>query len=62
MTLTGESPGYNIKQYNVVAPVMLEPRGMPSNPSLPSLPGTLRSGVVAPDRVLSMAEIQLFNI
>ena len=30
-----------------------------STPSLPSLPGPLWSGVVAPDRVLSMSQIEL---
>ena len=30
-----------------------------STPSLPSLTGTLRLGVVAPDRVLSMGQIEL---
>ena len=38
---------------------MLELWGMRSNPSLPSLPGPLWHGVVAPDRVLSMGQIEL---
>ena len=38
-------------------PVMLW--GMQSTPSLPSLPGPLWWGVVAPDRVLSMGQIEL---
>ena len=38
---------------------MLELWGMQSTPSLPSLPGLLRSGVVAPDRILSMGQIEL---
>ena len=38
---------------------MLELWGMQSIPSLPSLPGPLRPGVVAPDRVLSMGQIEL---
>ena len=33
--------------------------GMWSTPSLPSLPGPLWPGVVAPDRVLSMGHIEL---
>ena len=32
---------------------------MQSTPSLPSHPGPLRPGVVAPDRVLSMGQIEL---
>ena len=31
---------------------------MRSTPSLPSLPGPLRPGVVAPDMVLSMGQIE----
>ena len=38
---------------------MLELWGMRGTPSLLSLPGPLRPGVVAPDRVLSMGQIQL---
>ena len=36
--------------------------GMLNAPFLPSLPGPLRPGVVAPDRILSMAQIELFDI
>ena len=38
---------------------MLQLWGMQSIPSLPSLPGSLLPGVVAPDRVLSMGQIEL---
>ena len=38
---------------------MLELWGMQSTPSLPSFPGPLWPGVVAPDRVLSMGQIEL---
>ena len=38
---------------------MLEFGGMQSTHSLPSLPGPLCPGVVAPDRVLSMGQIEL---
>ena len=31
-----------------------------STPSLPSPPGPLRPGVIAPDRVLSMSQIELY--
>ena len=33
--------------------------GMRSTPSLPSLPGILSPGVVAPDRIQSMGQIEL---
>ena len=35
---------------------------MRSTPSLPSLPGSLWPGMVAPDRVMSMRQIELFDI
>ena len=38
---------------------MLELWGIRSTPSLPLLPGPLRPGVVVPDRVLSMGQIEL---
>ena len=38
---------------------MLELWGMQSTPSLPFLPGPLCPRVVAPDRVLSMGQIEL---
>ena len=38
---------------------MLELWGMRSTSSLPSLPGPFWPGVVAPDRVLSMDQIEL---
>ena len=38
---------------------MLEIRGMRSTPSLPLLPGPLWPRVVAPDRVLSMGQMEL---
>ena len=37
---------------------MLELWGLQSTPLLPSLPGSPWPGVVAPDRVLSMGEIE----
>ena len=57
--ISNECPEYDIKQSDVEAPVMLELWGMQSTPSLPSLPGALWLGVVAPDRVLSMGQIEL---
>ena len=41
---------------------MLEFWRMQSTPSLPLLPDPLWPGVVAPDRVLSMSQIELFDI
>ena len=41
---------------------MLELCGMQSTPSLPSLPGLLKPGMVATDRVLSMGQIELDGV
>ena len=41
---------------------MLEFWEMQSNPSLTLLPGPLWPRVIAPDRVLSMHQIELFDI
>ena len=49
-----ECPGYDTKQSDGEVPAMLELWGMRRTPSLPSLPGPLWPGVVAPDRALSM--------
>ena len=54
-----ECPGYDTKQSDVEASVNQEPWGMQSTPSLPSLPGPLWPGAVAPDSVLSMDQIEL---
>ena len=54
-----ECPRYDTKQYDGEVPVMLEFWGMLSTPSLPLLPGSLWPGVVAPDWVLSMGQIEL---
>ena len=56
---SNECSGYDTKQSDGEVPVMLELWGMLSIPSLPSLPGPLWPGVVAPDRVLSMGQIEL---
>ncbi len=40
---------------------MLELWRIQSTPSLPSLPGSLWPGVVAPDKVLSMGHIELLR-
>ena len=49
-----ESPAYDTKQSDGEVPVMLGLWGMRSTLSLLLLPGPLWSGVVAPDRALSM--------
>ena len=58
---TYECPGYNIKQ-SIREALVLELWGIRSILSLPSLPGPLWLEVVAPDRVLSMDRIELFDI
>ena len=55
-------PGYDNKQSDGKVPVTLELWGMQSNPSLPSLPGPFGPGVVAPDRVLSIGQIEVNSI
>ena len=47
-------PEYDTKQSDGEFPVMLELWGMQSTLSLPSLPGPLCPGVVAPDRARSI--------
>ena len=46
---SNECPGNDFKQSDGEAPVMQELLGI-STPSLPSLPGPLRPGVLAPDK------------
>ena len=53
-TPLNECPWYDTKQSDCEVPAVLELWGMQSNSSLPSLPGPLWPGVVAPDRALSM--------
>ena len=59
LTLKSYFTGYDTKRSDCEAPVMLELWGMRSTPSLPSLLGPFRPGVVAPDRVPSMGQIEL---
>ena len=54
-----ECPRYDTKKSDAVVPVMLELWGMRSTSSLPPLPCPLWPGVVGPDRVLSMGQIEL---
>ena len=58
-TPPNECLGYDTKQSYGEFPVILELCGMWSAPLLPSLPGRLGSGVVAPDGVLSIGQIEL---
>ena len=50
-----ECPRYDTKQSDGEVLVMLELWAMQNTPSLPSLPGPLSPGVVAPDGALSMS-------
>ena len=54
--------GYDIKQSDGEDSVTLELWGIGSTPSLPLLPGPLWPGVVSPDRVLSMHQIELWDL
>ena len=57
-----EYPGFDTKQSDGEAPVMLELWRMQSTSLLPSLPDPIWPQVVAPDRVLSMALIKLNSV
>ena len=58
-----ECSRYDTKQSDGEAPIMEELwRLLQSTPSLLLHPGSLYPGVVAPDRVLSMGQIELFDI
>ena len=59
LDFTNECPGYDTKQSDDQIPVMLELWRMQSTHSLLSFPGPLRSGVVVPDRVLCIGQIEL---
>ena len=52
---------YDTKQSNGDAPIMLELWEMRNTHLLPSVLGPLMPGVVTPDRVLSMGQIELFS-
>ena len=56
---TNECLEYDTKQSDREVPVMLELWGMQSTLSLPLLLGPLSSGVVEPDRVLSIGQIEI---
>ena len=61
-TLPNKCLGYDTKQSDGEAPVMLGIWGIRCTPSLPSLLGSLWVGVVAPDRVLSIGHIELNSV
>ena len=58
-TPLNECPGYDTRQSDGEASVILKLWEMQRTPLLPSLPGLLWPRVVAPDRVLSMCQIEL---
>ena len=58
----GPPQRYDTKHSDEEVPVMLELWGMRNTPSFPSLRDPLRPGVVAPDRVQSMGQIELNGI
>ena len=58
-TPPNDCPGYDTEQSDREAPVMLERWGMRSTPSLSLLPSPLWPRVVAPNRFLSMIQIEL---
>ena len=62
MPIPHECPGYDSIQSDGEVPVMLELWGMRSTFSLLSLPFPFWSRVVAPDRVLSMGQIELNSV
>ena len=57
--LPKECPGYEAKQSDGQASVILDLWGMRSTPLLPSSPGPVWLGMEASDRVLSMGQIKL---
>ena len=57
-----ECPGCDTKQPNGETQVMLELWGIWSTPSLSLLPAPLWSGLVAPDKVLSMTQMEPFDV
>ena len=61
-TSPNKCPGYETKQSDGEASAMLELWGMQSTFSLQLRSGPLWPEVVAPDRVLSMGQIELFVI
>ena len=59
---SSECPGYDTKQSNNESSVILECWEMRSTTSLSLLSGPLSSGEVAPNKVVLMGQIGLFDI
>ena len=57
-----ECPGYDTKQSDGKVLVVLELRGIQITPSQPFLPGPLWPRVVAPERVLTMTQIEVCHL
>ena len=57
--LPQKCPRYNTKQSDGEVPVMLERWGRWSTPSLPALPDPLWPRVMAPEKDISMGQIEL---
>ena len=57
-----DCPGYDTKQSDGQASILLKFWGMQRTPSLPLFPGPLWPRVVAPNRVLSMDQIELYCV
>ena len=57
-----QTSGYDIKKSYGEASVMLELWAMWTTPSLLLLAGPLCPGAVAPDKILSMGQIEMFDI
>ena len=62
MATSKECSRYDTKQSDDKAPVIWKLWSMKRTPSLPLLPGPLWRRVEAPDRILPIAQIELFNI
>ena len=59
---SNECPGYNTKQSDAEAQVVLKLWKMRNTSLLPLIPGPFWPVVVAPDGILSMGQIELFDI
>ena len=61
-TPTTSVPRYDTKQSEGEASVMLKPLGNAEYPFIVFAPGPLWPGIVTPDRVLCIGQIELFDI
>ena len=60
--LLNECHAYDTKQSDYEVPVMVKLWGMWSTPSLPSLPGPLWPGMITPERILYIGQIELYCV